>query len=510
MKSTEPKVLPSDPIKLPKPVIWNISPKYTFIKELGTGTYGSVAEAVEIATGRKVAIKRFGDMFKDRVMCKRVLREIEILYSLNHPFIVRPYEMFTRNSNAEVYLVMELAQTDLRRLSKAPVYLDERQIQLLMYRLLVGLNYLHSGGIVHRDIKPGNILINADCTVKLCDFSISRSIAGLHSSYFDCDQAIRKNPALCVSTSSFGSLASMSLQSFSATHLEEEPESKENDDNEMAEGPSIQQKLVHCDFEVKFQKPPATKEEKSSDEHKKLKAMMSMEEKEKILSSKKKHQREMLLAKCKETIPGFERELTGHIGTRWYRSPEIVLLEKIYSTAVDVWATGCVFAELLQMMIENQPDYRNRKALFPGSSCFPLSPSEQPTAYIAGLPVSPRDQLNMILSVRGTPKEADLCFINDKKAEEYVKGFSTFPKKDLGELYKHADSKAIDLLERLLTFNPYYRITAKEALRHEYFADIRDKSIETEFVHPVHLVTDKHPDETIMAIAGDILQKIAN
>ena len=508
MKGAEQKLPSLESIKLTKTVTWNITPKYTFQKELGTGTYGSVCEAIEVATGKRVAIKRFGDMFKDKVMCKRVLREIEILYSLNHPFIVKLYEMFTRNGNSEVYLVMELAQTDMRRLSKAPVYLDDKQVQLLMYRILVGLNYLHSGGIVHRDVKPGNILINSDCTVKLCDFSISRSIAGLHSSLFDCDQAIRKNPALAVSTSSFGSLASMSLQSFSATHLEDD--AAVGEEGEMAEGPMGQQKLVHCDFEVKFQKPPGKPDPQASEEKKKLKAAMSMEEKEKYLESKKKRQREILLAKCKETIPGFERELTGHIGTRWYRSPEIVLLEKIYSTAVDVWATGCVFSELLQMIIENQPDYRNRKALFPGASCFPLSPSDKPTTYIAGLPVSPRDQLNVILNVRGTPKDTDISFVNDKKAEEYVKGFSKYTKKDLAQVYKHVDPEAIDLLEKMLTFNPYFRITAKEALRHKYFADIRDKSIETEFVQPIHLLTDKHPDDTIMQIAGEILHMIAS
>lgn len=493
-------------IKLPT-TEWDIAPKYQYIKELGSGTYGSVCEALT-SSGARVAIKKFSDIYKDKIMCKRVVREIEILYNLNHPFIVRPFDMFARNKNSDVYIVMELAQTDLRRLSKGAVYLEPNQIQLLMYRILVSLNYLHSGGIVHRDIKPGNILINGDCTVKLCDFSISRSTAGLKSSNFDCDQAIRQNPSLCVSISSFGSyseLASLSIHSFSHAHLEEQ------EDNELEEGHIGQQKTVYCDFQVKFQKGPEvpSKTESMVGDGQAVKAVMSEEEKIRTLDSKKKKQRDILLNKCKETIPGFERELTGHIGTRWYRSPELVLLEKIYSTAVDMWALGCVFAELLQMSIENQPDYRNRKPLFPGASCFPLSPSEQPTTLIAGLPVSPRDQLNHILSIHGNPSAADTKFINDKKAEDYLRGFPVQEKKQYRDLFKHADPNAIELLEKLLTFNPYYRITAKEALRLKYFADVREKILEAEFVKPIFLMTDKYSDDDIMQIANDLLHSFA-
>lgn len=487
MKSEFRTFLPNTPLVSNE---WNIGPKYIFSKELGSGTYGSVCEAINIQTQQKVAIKKFRNMFKDEVMCKRVLREIEILYSLNHPFIVRPFEMFTRKNYSEVYLVMELAQTDLRRISKAPIYLDEKQVQLLMYRIFVALNYLHSGGIVHRDIKPGNILINSDCTVKMCDFSISRSLTGLNSSLFDPDQEIRKDPMLSVSASSFGSLASLSLQSLSVENLDD-----------ISEGCDSDQKLMYYDYEAKARKnviPPG---------HKKS---MTNEEKEKLLEIKKQQQREILLVKYKELVPGFERELTGHIGTRWYRSPEIILLEKIYSTEVDMWAAGCVFAELLGMMKEHEPNYKNRHALFPGASCFPLSPSTHPINHIAGLPISPRDQFRTILEIRGTPNLFDTSFINDKKAEEYVRSLPIYRKESLELVYKHAEPEALDLLERLLTFNPYYRITAKEALRHKYFVDVRDKGLEIEFKSPISLLTERQSNDTIMQTAADILKNIIN
>jgi len=69
-----------------------------------------------------------------------------------------------------------------------------------------------------------------------------------------------------------------------------------------------------------------------------------------------------------------KRELTGHVVTRWYRAPELILLEKDYTAAIDVWSLGCIFAELLGMIKENAPTFLDRSPLFPGTSCFPLSP----------------------------------------------------------------------------------------------------------------------------------------
>ena len=85
------------------------------------------------------------------------------------------------------------------------------------------------------------------------------------------------------------------------------------------------------------------------------------------------------LVKTKDARRGMKRELTGHVVTRWYRAPEIILLEKDYGPGIDVWAVGCIFAELLGMMRENAPTFMDRQPLFPGKSCFPLSPAKNPT-----------------------------------------------------------------------------------------------------------------------------------
>ena len=119
------------------------------------------------------------------------------------------------------------------------------------------------------------------------------------------------------------------------------------------------------------------------------------------------------LIKTKDQRKNIKRELTDHVVTRWYRAPEIILLEKDYGPAIDIWAIGCIFAELLSMMKENSPTFMDRKPLFPGKSCFPLSPAKQVTEQKAGLPFSSNDQLAVIFAVIGSPKADDTSFVTD-------------------------------------------------------------------------------------------------
>ena len=77
------------------------------------------------------------------------------------------------------------------------------------------------------------------------------------------------------------------------------------------------------------------------------------------------------------------RELTSHVATRWYRAPELILIEKDYDYKVDMWSAGCIFAELLQMVA-----VQHRKPLFMGQSCFPLSPDRAKKKDYRGLPLT--------------------------------------------------------------------------------------------------------------------------
>lgn len=93
----------------------------------------------------------------------------------------------------------------------------------------------------------------------------------------------------------------------------------------------------------------------------------------------KKEEMTEKLIHTKNARRNMKRELTGHVQTRWYRAPEIILLEKDYGPGIDIWAVGCIFAELMSMMKENAPTFTQRQPLFPGKSCFPLSPAKNPT-----------------------------------------------------------------------------------------------------------------------------------
>jgi len=187
------------------------------------------------------------------------------------------------------------------------------------------------------------------------------------------------------------------------------------------------------------------------------------------------------MQKTKNQRQNMKRELTGHVVTRWYRAPEIILLEKDYGSAIDVWAVGCIFAELLGMMKENAPTFLDRKPLFPGKSCFPLSPDKSGSSGAKkGFPSVSGDQLAIIFEVIGTPTEEDISdFVTDAKAREYLESFSKRPRKDLTELYPASGPEAIDLLNKILVFNPYYRLSLEECLKHPFFTKVRKPEKET-------------------------------
>jgi nemo like kinase len=147
-------------------------------KPIGCGAFGVVWAARDPRTGRRIALKKLPNVFQSLVSCRRVYRELKMLCSFDHDNVLSALDILLppdKNLN-EIYIATELMQTDLHRIIVSQQALTTEHIKVFVYQILRGLKYLHSAKILHRDIKPGNLLVNSNCLLKICDFGLSRVV----------------------------------------------------------------------------------------------------------------------------------------------------------------------------------------------------------------------------------------------------------------------------------------------------------------------------------------------
>ena len=152
--------------------------RYLKIEQIGKGAYGSVFKYQDINTKEMVAIKKL-QKIEDISDAKRVLREIIILKQCSHQNILQLKGFFLEDlpNSVQVYVVTELLDFDLYKvIQNSKDDMTEEHIQYIMFQIILGICYLHENNIVHRDIKPNNILLNDTCQVRICDFGLARQI----------------------------------------------------------------------------------------------------------------------------------------------------------------------------------------------------------------------------------------------------------------------------------------------------------------------------------------------
>jgi serine/threonine protein kinase len=137
--------------------------------------------------------------------------------------------------------------------------------------------------------------------------------------------------------------------------------------------------------------------------------------------------------------------LTEYVVTRWYRAPELLLACQNYTTAIDVWSVGCIFAELLL-----------RQPFLPGQDTV--------------------SQLKLICETLGKPSLSELDFITSERTRRFVTTVKPKPKVPMQDIFVkfRSESSALDLISRMLSFNPNGRITVDEALSHPFMSSLHN------------------------------------
>lgn len=291
--------------------------KYQKLEKIGEGTYGIVYKAKDKKTGELLALKKIRLEAEDEGIPSTAIREISLLKQLQHPNIVRLYDVV--HTEKKLTLVFEFLDQDLKRFMDAcgDQGLEMFTVKSFLYQLLQGISYCHQHRVLHRDLKPQNLLINMEGELKLADFGLARA---------------------------FG-------------------------------------------------------------------------------------------------IP--VRNYTHEVVTLWYRAPDVLMGSRKYSTQVDVWSVGCIFAEMV-----------NGRPLFPGSS--------------------ESDQLVKIFKSLGTPTPKSWPQMVD--LPEYKANFPVYPAQPFKKIVRKLDPLGLDLLTRMLQYDPNKRLSAEQAMKHAWFADLKQQS----------------------------------
>ena len=164
-----------------KGTTFEVDERYEVKKGVGQGAYGLICAANDTVSKEQVAVKKISNAFEDSVDCKRMLREMRLLQHFQHENVLCLRDIMLPPPGSvsnwkDVYLVTELLDTDLHYIIHSKQGLTDDHIQYFVYQILRGLKAVHSAKVLHRDLKPGNLLVNKNCDLKICDFGLARGV----------------------------------------------------------------------------------------------------------------------------------------------------------------------------------------------------------------------------------------------------------------------------------------------------------------------------------------------
>ncbi|CAD5122471.1 DgyrCDS10894 [Dimorphilus gyrociliatus] len=288
---------------------------YIVTDKLGEGTYGVVYKAKFKETNEIVAMKKIRLENEDEGIPSTAIREISMLRELKHQNVVRLQDIILEENR--IYLIFEFLSMDLRKYMDALP--DEEQlpfdlVQSYLHQIITGMRFCHERRVLHRDLKPQNLLIDRTGLIKLADFGLARAFS----------------------------------------------------------------------------------------------------------------------------VP--VRVYTHEVVTLWYRAPEVLLGSEYYSTPIDIWSIGCIFAEMT-----------NKRPLFHGDSEI--------------------DQILKIFRTLSTPTNETWPGVEN--LPDYKSIFPKWHLNILADRCPNMCAEGLDLLRKMISYNPRSRISCREAMYHPYFENYR-------------------------------------
>uniref|UniRef100_A0A673IJ27 mitogen-activated protein kinase n=1 Tax=Sinocyclocheilus rhinocerous TaxID=307959 RepID=A0A673IJ27_9TELE len=154
---------------------WDVPDRYTSLKPVGSGAYGTVCSATDQKTKEKVAIKKLYRPFQSLIHAKRAYRELRLLRHIQHDNVICLLNVFTPDSTLEkfetFYMVMPFVAQDLGHIMKRK-QLTSKVITYLFYQILRGLKVITD--VLFQDLKPSNLAVDENCELKILDFGLAR------------------------------------------------------------------------------------------------------------------------------------------------------------------------------------------------------------------------------------------------------------------------------------------------------------------------------------------------